>query len=117
MNWGTLTIAVAVIYIIYYAINIGIDLFRSNKKGKSEGYEVVEIDNDDEEEPKTISSDYLEENEDRKPAPKEYKKQEALDADASAKNKDVDLGVVETQGLPVEEFLKKAKELSKGIEY
>ncbi len=118
MNWGTLTIAIIVIYVVYYAVNIGIDLLRSKKENLSGGYEVIEIDDDNDEEPETISTNYLEEN-----GIEEFEGVVG-DPEESFKNQDsktgsetISLGIVETQGLPVDEFLKKAKELSLGIEF
>ena len=118
MNWGTLHIARIVIFVVHYTVNIGIDLLQSKQENLSGGYEVIEIDGDNDEEPETSSTNYWEEN------GIETCEGVVGDPEESFKNQDsktgsetISLGIVETQGLPVDEFLKKAKELSLGIEF
>lgn len=114
MNWITLIIATSVIYLIYYAVVIGLDLMRSKKGGDSQGYEVIDMGLDeDEEEAEEITVSNFEQESVYSNSSKEFTSSEF---EKEPKN-EVVLGEVESQGMPVDEFLLNAKNLSQGIEF
>lgn len=104
MNWKTLIITIAVVYPIYYAIIILLDKLKSNKNKDNSGYESVAVDFEEEETEKVYDENYFEES--------TNENEEDTNEDNS-----IELGQVVSQGLPVDEFLKNAKNLVLGIEY
>lgn len=105
MNWTKLIIGTIVLYVIYYIIIIAMDLMKSKKSGSDTGYEVIDMDFEDEA-PQNIEADYMTEPIIDQTSPRESKVETKIQ-----------MGEVERQGIPVDDFLKLAKEMSTGVEF
>lgn len=106
MNWTKLIIGTAVLYFIYYLVIIVIDLTKSKKGKASTGYEVIDMDFEDEE-AEQIETDFLEEPFEDIP--------KVVGTEIDSDN--IQFGEMETQGLPVDDFVKQAREMSSNVEF
>lgn len=104
MNWKDLTIGTLILYAAYYLVVIIIDTIKSKKIKKAEGYEVVQLDFDDDEAQTVYEENYFNDDDNDEGGGVGYEKEEFI--------------VEKTyQALPVDEFLKNAKNIALGIEF
>lgn len=106
MNWTKLIIGTTIVYIIYYIIIIVMDLVRTKKGKENAGYEVINMEFEDED-AEVIKTDVLEE------PFADLPKSDKVEIDSA----NVELGEIEMQGLPVDDFVKAAKEMSSNVEF
>tara|TARA_R110000868_G_scaffold411003_2_gene701299 strand:- start:20576 stop:20902 length:327 start_codon:yes stop_codon:yes gene_type:complete len=108
MNWTTLIIGTVVLYLIYYGINIVYDLVKGKKEDKNKGYEMIDVNLENEEVPKSVIEE-------------DYQEIEAFDSTEKKKrvNKDSEQSVAEIvgQGMNVKDFLAFARAQAATIEY
>ena len=108
MNWTTLIIATVICYVIYYGVVIGIDLLRNKNGAKDKGYQLVDMDLEEEAPENIVVED--------------YKPIEEMDSSSKKKIKknletEVSLGEISGQGLPVDDFLNFAKSQVADIQF
>jgi hypothetical protein len=107
MNWTTLIIATVICYVIYYGVVMGIDLLRNKNGAKDKGYQMVDMDLEEEAPENIVVEDYKPIDEIDSSSKKKIKKSEP----------EVSLGEVSGQGLPVDDFLNFAKSQVAGIQF
>ena len=107
MNWTTLIIATVICYVIYYGVVMGIDLLRNKNGAKDKGYQMVDMDLEEEAPENIVVEDYKPIDEIDSSSKKKIKKSET----------EVSLGEVSGQGLPVDDFLNFAKSQVAGIQF
>ena len=107
MNWTTLIIATVICYVIYYGVVMGIDLLRNKNGAKDKGYQMVDMDLEEEAPKNIVVEDYKPIDEIDSSSKKKIKKSET----------EVSLGEVSGQGLPVDDFLNFAKSQVAGIQF
>jgi hypothetical protein len=107
MNWTTLFITTFICYVIYYGVVMGIDLLINKNGSQDKGYQMVDMDLE-EEEPENILVE-------------DYKPIDEIDSSPKKKIKnletEVSLGELSGQGLPVDDFLNYAKSKVASIQF
>ena len=107
MEWKILIFCVIGGYILYYGVVILMDVMKKNDKSDSLGYEMVEMETDEQDVQNVEVED--------------YKRTEVIDNPLPNKKKNegigVSIGEITGQGMPVDEWKLYAKNLSANIEY
>lgn len=109
MKWNTLIITTIVLYVIYYLIIFFFDKFKSKKNDDFKGYQTVDLDFEEEEAEIVYEENFID---------KDFDSSSPQSNQLS--NKTENIPVIKEkifQGLPVDKFLKNAKNLALGIEF
>ncbi len=120
MSWKNLIITVVVLYGLYFLINIILDIIKNKKESDGDKYDKYDVDlsgdtddsNDADEQTENVySHDYFDKDFDEEPEKKVESKSNERERDL------VIFEEKEDQSMPVDEFLKKAKEMSLAVEF
>ena len=107
MEWKVLIFWVFGGYVLYYGIVVLMDLMGNKDKGDDMGYELVEIETDEEEAQDVVVEDYTKTEVFDNPLPNKKKRE----------GTGVSIGEITGQGMPFDEWKLYAKKLSSSIEY